>query len=221
MANIYASHAGSADYDTTAKTVATGATAEAVAGAGALVLAIIGLAGLFQHTLAAIAVIAAGAALLFQGASAGARAASLVREVHGHEAAMGTGLSAEIVGGLGGIVLGILALVGVAPMPLLAISAIVFGGALLFGSPEVYVIGEAKPDEGVATPHRYQMLKSTAAGAAGGQVLLGIGSAALGILALCGLATMTLILVAVLAVGVSALLSGGAITGKMVSMLYR
>jgi hypothetical protein len=208
-------------YETTAKTVATGATGEAVAGAGALVLAIIGLAGVFQHILAGIAVIAAGAALLFQGAAAAARVASLIREVHGHEAALGTGLSAEIVGGLGGIILGILALVGVAPMPLLAISAIVFGGALLFGSPEVHAIGEATPEEGVGAAPRYPVWKSTAAGAAGGQVLLGIGSATLGILALCGLAPMTLILVAVLAVGTSALLSGGAITGKMVSMLYR
>ena len=48
---------------------ATGSGAEAIAGAGALVLAVLGLAGTFPMILAAITVIAAGAAFLFQGAA--------------------------------------------------------------------------------------------------------------------------------------------------------
>jgi hypothetical protein len=218
MANQYITHAGAPEH-TTEKTVATGATAEAVAGAGALVLAIIGLAGVFPMILTAIAVIAAGAGLLFQGAAAAARVASLAHEVHGGhpDAAMGTGLSAEIVGGLGGIVLGILALVGVVPLPLLAISAIVFGGTLLFGSPAVYTVGRAQVDGETTAEH---VMRETTVGTAGAQALIGIGSATLGILALIGLAPLTLVLVAVLAVGASTLLSGGALTGKMVSMLY-
>ena len=59
---------------TTEKTVATGAGAEAIAGAVALVLAILGLAGIFPPIMSAIAVIAAGAAFLFQGAAVAARA---------------------------------------------------------------------------------------------------------------------------------------------------
>jgi hypothetical protein len=220
MANQYASHAGTMEQEsTTAKTVATGASAEAVAGAGALILAIIGLAGLYPMILTAIAVIAAGTGLLFQGAAAAARISSLAREVHADhpEATIGTGLSAEIVGGLGGIVLGILALVGVVPLPLLSISAIVFGGTLLFGSPAVYTVSKAQTGPETSGEH---VMRETAAGAAGAQALIGIGSATLGILALLGLAPLTLVLVAVLAVGASSLLSGGALTGKMVSMLY-
>jgi hypothetical protein len=218
MANQYITHAGAAEH-TTAKTVATGATAEAVAGAAALVLAIVGLAGVFPMILTAIAVIAAGAGLLFQGAAAAARISSLAGEVHMEhpDATIGTGLSAEIVGGLGGIVLGILALVGVVPLPLLSVSAIVFGGTLLFGSPAVYSVGRAQTGTETTSEH---VLRETAVGAAGAQALIGIGSATLGILALIGLAPLTLVLVAVLAVGASSLLSGGALTGKMVSMLY-
>ena len=46
------------------KTVATGAWAEAIAGAAALILAVLGLAGIFPAIMSAIAVIAAGAAFL-------------------------------------------------------------------------------------------------------------------------------------------------------------
>ena len=54
-----------ATHESMAKTMATGAGAEAVAGGAALVLAILGLAGLFPMILASIGVIAAGAAFLF------------------------------------------------------------------------------------------------------------------------------------------------------------
>jgi hypothetical protein len=130
MATEYAGHA-MASHETMAKTVAMGSGAEAIAGGGALVLAIVGLAGLFPMILASIAVIAAGAAFLFQGAAIASRHRRLAVEAGGGEAEIETGTSAEIIGGLAGIALGILALVGVEPMALLAVSAIVFGGTLV------------------------------------------------------------------------------------------
>jgi hypothetical protein len=218
MANQSVIQAEAMEDHATAKTVATGASAEAVAGAGALVLAILGLAGVYPAILMSIGAIAAGAAFLFQGAAAAARHTMLLRESGTeHPAMMETGLSAEIVGGLASVVLGILALIGIASMTLLSISAIVFGATLLFGSPAVYTIGKA--NVGSETTAGYVMRES-AAGAAGAQALVGIGAITLGILALVGFVPQTLVLVSVLAVGASALLSGGAITGKMVSMLY-
>jgi hypothetical protein len=205
--------------ETTAKTVASGASAEALAGAAALVLAILGLAGLYPMVMLAIGVIAAGAAFLFQGAAAAVRYSTMMRDLgNEHPELMGAGLSAEIIGGLGGIVLGILALVGVLPMTLLAVSAIVFGGTVLFGSPAVYTVGKSRVGFGSAGEY---LASETAAGAAGAQALVGIGSATLGILALVGIAPQTLVLVSILALGASALLAGGAITSKMVGMLYR
>ena len=205
-----------ASHESMAKTVATGAGAEAVAGGGALVLAILGLAGLFPMILAAIAVIAAGVGFLFEGATVAARHRRLALEAGGGEAEIETGVSAEIIGGLAGIALGILALLGVETTILLAVSVIVFGGTLLFGSPAVYRASRAEPGNQVVD----EIARQTTAGAAGAQALVGIGTITLGILALVGIVPQTLILVAVLCVGGAALLSGGALTSKMVGLLY-
>jgi len=206
-----------ASHDSMARTVATGSGAEAVAGGAALVLAILGLAGLLPIVLASIAVIATGAAFLFQGAAVAARHRLLTLEAGGGEAEIEMGVSAEIIGGLASIALGILALVGVETMALLAVSAIVFGGTLLFGSPAMYRASRAEPGNQVVD----EIARQTTAGAAGAQALVGIGAITLGILALVGIVPQTLVLVAVLCVGGAALLSGGALTTKMVGLLYR
>jgi hypothetical protein len=140
----------------------------------------------------------------------------LALEAGGGEAEIEAGTSAEILGGLAGITLGILALIGIATIPLLAISSIVFGGTLLFGSPVVYRASRAEPE----APIFDVIARQTAAGAAGAQALVGIAAITLGILALVGLVPQTLVLVAVLCVGGAALLSGGALTSKMVGLLY-
>jgi hypothetical protein len=205
-----------ASHESMARMAATGSGAEAVAGAGAVVLAILGLAGMLPMILASIAVIAAGAAFLFQGAAVAARHRRLALEAGGGEIEIEAGMSVEILGGLTGITLGILALIGIATIPLLAISAIVFGGTLLFGSPAIYRASRAEPDAVVLDV----IARETAAGAAGAQALVGIGAITLGILALVGLVPQTLVLVAVLGIGGAALLSGGALTSKMVGLLY-
>ncbi len=203
-------------HESMAKVAATGSGAEAVAGAGALVLAIIALAGVFPTILASIAVIAAGAGFLFQGAAVAARNQRLAVEAGGGEAEIEIGMSAEMLGGIAGITLGILALVGVATMPLLAISIIVFGATSLFGSPAVYRASRAEPEGQVLD----FIARQSAAGAAGAQALVGIAAVTLGILALIGLAAQTLVLVGVLCTGGATLLSGGALTSKMASLLY-
>jgi hypothetical protein len=204
-----------ADY-TTPKTVATGAGAETFAGAGAAVLAILGLAGIFPMLLASIGTIAVGAAFLFLGAAISARHRELAREAGGGEGEIETGMSVEIVGGLAGIALGILALLGVERMVLLAVAAIAFGGTLLFASPAVYRTGKA--ETGRATDN---LAREITAGAAGAQALIGIGAGTLGILALVDIIPGTLVLVSVLIVGGAALLSGGALAGKMMGLLHR
>jgi hypothetical protein len=205
--------------DTTEKALAGGSAGEALAGAGAAVLAILALSGVFPVILTAIGVIAIGVAFLFQGAAIAShlsmvRAASGVGEV-------ATGTTTELVGGLAGIVLGILALVGVAPLGLIAVSAIVFGGTLLFGSPTIYSVAEMGRTGVETLQAGRRVVTDLAAGASGAQALIGIGSATLGILALVGIVPHVLEQVAVLCVGAGALLSGGAITSKMVALLAR
>lgn len=203
-------------HESMARMVAVGSRAEAVAGAGALVLAILGLAGMLPMILASIAVIAAGAAFLFQGAAVVARHRRLALEAGGGDIELEAGMSAEIFGGLAGITLGILALIRIATIPLLAISAIVFGGTLLFGTPVVYRASCAEPQ----VPILDVIAREMAAGAAGAQAFIGIGAITLGILALIGLVPQTLVLVAVLSIGAAALLSGGSLLSKMVGLLY-
>lgn len=209
---------------TTAKIMATGSTGEAIAGAGAVVLAIIALAGTLPTILTAIGVIAAGAAFLFQGAAIAGRYKETAAASGGGmagEAELATGTSTELIGGIGCVVLGILALVGVVPVTLLAVAAIVFGGTLLFGSPAVYRVAEmGDPNTGNHQMARH-LISGTTVGASGAQALIGIAAATLGILALVGLASMTLVQVAILCVGAGALLSGGAVTSKMAAMLSR
>ncbi len=113
-----------------------GSLAEALCGVAAMVLAIVGLAGTFPLYLDAIAAIVLGAGVILAGASLGARFARFVSEssTGGPTAEMGNGLSTEVFAGAATIVLGILALIGIATAPLLSVAAIVFGAALLMGA---------------------------------------------------------------------------------------
>ncbi|HUJ59378.1 MAG TPA: hypothetical protein VLX92_12825 [Kofleriaceae bacterium] len=108
----------------------TGSSLETLCGAGAVVLAIIALAGYLHVYLIAIATIAVGVAVLAHGVAVAVRSDASV--------ALGkpfvlSDLGSELLGGIAGIVLGILALVGLVPVLLLSIAAIAVGGAVLFG----------------------------------------------------------------------------------------
>src|SRR5690606_4552522 len=114
----------------------------------------------------------------------------------------GTGM--EVVGGIVGIALGVLALFGVAPMFLIPIGLIVFGGSLMFGS-----AGTARVH---ATESRGEKLGRAASGV---QLVIGIVAVALGILALLEIAPTVLSLVGLLIVGATVLLSGSALGARL------
>jgi hypothetical protein len=194
---------------TTTATAVGGSAGQAFAGIAAVALAIVALANVFPRILTAIGVIVLGVAFLLQGATIAARAARM-RRANGAEAGTGT----EFAGGLAGIVLGILALVGVAPVVLIAVSAIVFGASLLFGSPAMYTVAKTPGRESDGR-------REGAVGISGAQGLIGVGAATLGILALCGVAPYTLDQVAILCVGAGTLLTGGAVTARLAAMLSR
>jgi hypothetical protein len=135
------------------------------------VLAIIGLAGASRN-FDAIADILVGAAFLFAAWSL------MAREEHErgvHE----RGLWEGRIAGVAGIVLGILALLHLAPDVLAPVAVIVFGGALVLG-------------RGVGRM---------------GRIIVGVGATVLGILALLHLDPRTLTLIALIAVAGILLLS--------------
>lgn len=211
--NVYETH----EKERTAEVIFGGSTAEAVVGAGAVVLAILGLANIWPGYMASIATIVVGAALLFQGGAIASRYSDLAQRTGGSE--IGGGVSAEILGGAAGIALGILALLGIMPATLTPVAIIVFGGALLIGSAATARLNS------LTTFRMSERARDVTRGAiemaSGTEVLVGIGAIVLGILALLGMAPRTLVLVALLALGAAVLFSGSAVSSRMVSIFKR
>ena len=205
---------------TTAKVIATGTLAEGIAGAGAMVLAILGLVGILPLLMLYVATIAVGAALLFEGGAVSGRVATMLGSENRSRAELaeiGTGMSAEFLAGVAGVVLGVLALLGIAPITLVSIAAIVYGGALVLGSSATARINSL-------TFNRYEGSTARAAAqeaivaASGVQILVGIGAIVLGIMSLIGILPLTLLLVSMLMLGFADILSGGAIGGRVLSI---
>jgi hypothetical protein len=203
--------------DTTYKTATAGSVIEALGGIGVVALSIIGLAGVIPETMAAIAAIAFGVALASEGAAIAARFSQLTRypadTVQKTEVSGGAG--SELIGGLAGGILGILALIGMVPVTLLAIASIVFGASILLGAGTASRLSLAVSHTG-----EHWLASDTLAATAGAQVLVGVAAIALGILALVGTAPMTLVLVAFLSLGSAAVIQGSAIGGSLVAMFH-
>jgi ABC-type Na+ efflux pump permease subunit len=120
-------------------------------------------------------------------------------------------MSAEFLGGAAGTVLGILALLGVASVTLTSIAVIVYGAALLFGSGARARMSTLPVEEGPPSA-AHQVVREAAWASSGPRLLVGVGAAVLGILALVGFAPSILILSALLTVGAALALSGAAFT---------
>ncbi len=202
--------------------VAGGSMSETIGGAAACVLAIVGLSGVFPGYLAAIATIAAGAALFLEGGAILTRFSELLRETteDRHSAtALESGMSAESLGGLAVLVLGVLALVGVASIALMSIALIVLGGALLLGSAATARLNALHLSAHHDSESARIVAREAVSAAAGAQVLIGISAVVLGVLAVIGVDPLTLVLVGLLAGGFSVLLSGTTVGAKMIAGL--
>ncbi len=209
---------------TSIELVAGGSSVEALAGAGAVVLAILGLSGILPTSLAAIAAICVGAALLFEGASIAARWSDILdRTSEGRleEVELGGGMSVEMLGGVGGVALGILALIGLAPMTLLAAAAITLGGAMALGAGADERLNDLVLSRVGAHDTTRKVARYAVQTASGAEVLVGLGGVTLGILALIGFTPQILVLVSMLALGAGSLLTGGALAGRMGQALHR
>jgi hypothetical protein len=143
--------------------------------------------------------------------------ASEGRVIHGE---VGGGMSAESLAGIAGIVLGILALLGVAPRALCSVALIAFGAGLLFGSVvkgRFASLHSAHSGFGETTR---RIIDESIRASAGGEVLVGVGAVVLGILALLGLNSVTLVLIGFLGVGTALLLSGTAFGARMLGLFH-
>lgn len=211
---------------TTAEVVAGGSVAEAIGGAGAVVLSIIGLAAVYPGFMASICAIVLGAALVLRGFAITTRYYSLLEASGANQfetAELGSGIGAEVLGGTAAIVLGILALLDLDPLVLVPVAAIVLGATLLLGCGSNARLNDMAVERWQATHtgSSRRVVGDILSLTNGAQALVGVGVVVLGIVGLVNHYHLTLSLVAFLCAGASVLLSGGTVTGKMMSMLSR
>ncbi|MCO5170145.1 MAG: hypothetical protein M9894_27745 [Planctomycetes bacterium] len=200
--------------------IAGGSLAEAVCGGAVVVMAVLGLANVGMPTVAFAGTIVLGAALLLQSGAFAARYRELTVGLHpDEETEVGGGLSAQMIGGIAGILLGVLAILGVAPAILTPVAIIVFGAALLLGGSLTLRVGEMAGPAG--HDRTAETLRRATESSAGAEALIGMAAVVLGVLAVIGVAPETLVLVSLLALGAGVLLSGGALGGRAARTISR
>jgi len=117
--------------ETRTKALAGGSALEGFGAIAAMALAIVGLVGKLSLTMAAIATIIIGAAAMIEGGAFGLRSARFsAGRFQGSWFEGATG--ADFQGGLATLVLGILALLGVAPETLLSVAVLALGATFIF-----------------------------------------------------------------------------------------
>jgi hypothetical protein len=193
---------------TAARELAGGSVAEVITSISAIVLAVIALAGVLSFQLAAITTIILGASFLVEGwvvSSAHRVSTSSQAGAFAHTGGF-AGISAQGLGGLAGVVLGILALFRTGSEMLIATALLVFGATLLLRTWASFY-----PSYWLATPSQMsgaETFPHMSANGLSGQVLVGVGATVLGILAIIGEAPLTLSLAGLLSVGAALLLGG-------------
>jgi hypothetical protein len=201
---------------------AYGGFADALGGIATIVLAIVGLSGITPEVLVSISTVVFGAALLIQGGAMLSEFAQIETTPEADVAAGGGSMSALFLVGVAGIVLGVLALLGVYAPVLTAVAVIAFGTALLISSSAVWHLLTSR-----SVAMRFQsrapivriIASEVAAGSVGMQAVAGLAAIVLGILAVCGIYTASLTLIALLVAGTSILLTGSTLSGTMVGFM--
>jgi hypothetical protein len=207
-----------------------GGFADAVGGLAAVVLAVVALAGLDAGIMIAIATVILGAALLVQSGEMLSEYASITVP-RGASATSsrefgGGNIAAVLIVGAAGIVLGILALVGIHPVALPATAVIAFGSALVLSSSAAWHLYTLRQASAAATPSASEWQSGSeilagemASGSAGAQALAGLGSVVLGVLAVIGLNPEVLTLTAVLVLGAAVILGASATSGAILNVV--
>jgi hypothetical protein len=207
---------------TSSEAAGYGGFVDALGGIATIVLAIIALAGVRSLDLLSIATIVFGAALLIQGGAMLTEFAQVEASPEASAVSAGGGLGALFGVGVAGIILGVLALLGVHSPILDAVAVIAFGGALVVSSSAVWQLLTSRS---VAT--RFQgsssMLRVVASEVATGsstlQAMAGLAVIVLGILAVAGTMSDYLPLVALLIAGASLVMTGSTLSGTMLGFM--
>ncbi len=177
--------------------------------------------------LMAITTIVFGAALLIQGGTMLSEYTHMIfpagADAPVEEFGGGGGLSAVFLVGAAGMVLGVLALLGIFAPTLTAVAVIAFGAALVLSSNAVWQLYRMKRSSfrtGGRTVSGGEILASEmASGSAAVQCLASLAAIVLGILAVTGIEAAILTLVGLLILGATVLLTGSALSGAAMAFM--
>jgi hypothetical protein len=189
---------------------------EASGGIALIVLSILALAKMDPMLLNAIAVILAGIALLIEEGSLLTKYAGASSYAPAYGLPTSTapdGVSAGTVAGVSGIVLGILAILGIAAAELTAVAIIIFGAALLFDFAAKARIMAVRMMDRENSVQSARFALTAASNTNTSAMLVGVALITLGILALAGLTTSILVTVALLGLGAYLFLQNAAVAG--------
>ncbi len=201
---------------------------DAAGGIATIVLAIVGLTGAATGSMVAIATIVFGAALLIQGGTTLSEYASIIFPAGATEATAGQfgggSLSAVFLAGAAGIVLGILALLGVDAPVLTSAAIIAFGVAFVLSSNSIGRLHQLKHTSltsvgGSPVSGAEILANEMAFGSATMQALAGLAAVVLGIIALAGGRSEVLSLVALLALGGALILTGSTLSATVLGFM--
>ncbi len=207
------------------RTVMGGSLAEGVLSGIVVVLSLIGLAGAMPYAVLSVATIVLGIALLLEGVAVSTRFSRLLAETSKNrlddEARLGMGMTSEFVAGTAGIVLGILGLLKISPMIVIPAAVIAFGVTLILSSGLTLRLDTYELEHYAESTKFKRVAHEAMVAAAGVEILLGFSAVVLGIIALTGAYPSILSLVAMLIAGVTGLISGAAITARMLSLFRK
>lgn len=197
-----------------------GLLTEGAAGIAAIVLGVIGLAGVSAGALASITTIIIGVGLVVQAFNAAAEVSrglnASAAAMAGRGTEMGSDVMIDVAAGVAGIILGILGLVGVNAPHLIPAALIVFGGALIL-SGAVKAQGRVMTTTNAAGAPMQVSYQGSAA-MSGLEILVGFAAIILGILTLIFGASWVLVLVGFIAVGAALLMVSATFSGAVVRL---
>ena len=206
---------------TSVDTVYRGSIAEGFASGVAFVLTLLGLSGIMSELMLPLAVIAVGVAFLLEGLAISARFSTLLAATSSdrmERTEFGVGVTAEFLGGISGAVLGILALVKIAPVILMPAALIVYGITLMLSSGATHRLNAIEVEGSEETTRFKKIAHEAMSVSTALELVLGLGAVVLGILAVLGTYGAALSLAGMLVVSVAGLLTGAAVTSRMMGL---
>jgi hypothetical protein len=200
--------------------IAGGSMGEGIAAIGAVALGILALIGIMPQILIPIAAIAIGTAFFLEGGTIVRQITKFVSESRNiRSETFSGGITAELLAGVVGITLGILALLRIVPIILLPVVAVVCGAALIIGGTITARLNSMALEMLNESERVNKVSHETISAAANIRWLVGLGVITLGVLGLIGIQPLILSTIAFLSVGFVNFLIGTAISGRMINLL--